>query len=52
MIRKRFDKLRSPLTQSKLDSFANRLCYVAQFLKEVYVLRKRDFFENVGVVYD
>ena len=47
-----YDHTRVPLTQSKLDSFANRLCSVAQFLKEVYVLRKQDFFGNVGVVYN
>jgi hypothetical protein len=47
----KYDNTRVPITQAKLDSFANRLCPIASFLKDVYIMRKEPFFGNVGVIY-
>ena len=47
----KYDHTRVPLTQAKLDSFANRLCPVASFLKDVFVLKNKPFFGNVGEIY-
>ena len=41
-----------PLTKYKLDSFAKRLDLVERFIKETFILKKKDFVGTVGEMFD